>query len=107
MRDNRPLIFAYRIREERKLRGWSVSQLAAKAHISKAYLYRIEQRLCPRVSVATALAIAEELDMPLDALLSHEPRAWDDCVVARLRSEADAQRQIARDAIAILQRALH
>jgi transcriptional regulator with XRE-family HTH domain len=61
---------AQRLREERRLRGWTLDELADRAGVSKSLLSKIERdQVSP--SLRTLKALADGLDVPL-AWLLHE-----------------------------------
>jgi XRE family transcriptional regulator, master regulator for biofilm formation len=54
---------ADRVREMRKAKELSLSQLAARAGLTKAYLVRIESAKPPNVSLRVVEQLAEALDV--------------------------------------------
>lgn len=64
------MALAQRLREERRLRGWTLDDLAERAGVSKSLLSKIERdRVSP--SLRTLKSLADGLDLPL-AWLLHE-----------------------------------
>lgn len=74
--------FANRVRDRRRLLGWSQDQLATKAGVSRAAVSAIEiQRIVPSVAAALSLADAlsctvEDLFGSADKVLPKEEWAW-------------------------------
>ena len=61
-----------RIAEIRKARGYSLSELAEKANISKSYLSNIERQLNKNPSIQVLIKIAQVLQVDLDELFEGE-----------------------------------
>lgn len=61
-----------RIAEIRKGRGYSLSELAEKANISKSYLSNIERQLNKNPSIQVLIKIAQVLQVDIDELLKEE-----------------------------------
>src|SRR3954454_22287170 len=66
------MTLAKRIRDCRYAKGWGPDELASRAAISRKALYQIECGKTETPRAATLRRIAEELDVPLDALLIAE-----------------------------------
>lgn len=65
------MALAQRLREERRLRGWTLSDLADRASVSKSLLSKIERdQVSP--SLRTLKALAEGLELPLAWLLQED-----------------------------------
>ena len=61
-----------KIAEIRRGRGYSLSELAEKANISKSYLSNIERNLNQNPSIQVLIKIAQVLQVDLDELLEGE-----------------------------------
>jgi transcriptional regulator with XRE-family HTH domain len=64
---------AHRLKEERKRRGWSLDELAARSQVSRAMISKIERQASTPTAVLLA-RLADALGLTLSALM-FEPRA--------------------------------
>lgn len=62
--------FGHTIRELRRREGWSQEQLAHRAELNRSYVGEVERGLA-MPSLDTAHKLAQALNVPLGALLSH------------------------------------
>lgn len=89
MRDELSALLAARIRAERDRRGWSLADLAARCHVSKAMLSKIErEEVSPTASVLSRIAsglgltlagfLAQEDVVPKRLVRKREQPTWQD-----------------------------
>ncbi len=67
-----------RIRERRKLKKFTLDQLASKAGCTKGYIWELENKNPPRPSAEKLAAIASALDTTVDVLIGTQINTEDE-----------------------------
>lgn len=87
-----PSIFGRRLRQRRRLRGWTQEQLATESGVPAAVISHFETGTRQRASAANLVKLAKALSVSVDYLLgrSDEADLRDDRVHATFRRLSDA-----------------
>lgn len=64
------LIDGQRLRTLRQARGWNQAALAHRAAVDPSIISRLERGLQENITVAVLVALAQALDVPVEALLT-------------------------------------
>ena len=67
-------LISRRVREERSKRGWTLVQLAERAHVSRAMISKIERAQSSPTAVLLA-RLADAMSLSLTALMSERPQS--------------------------------
>ncbi|SDM69473.1 helix-turn-helix domain-containing protein [Sediminibacillus halophilus] len=76
-----------RVRNQRKKKGYSITELARAAHVSKSYLSYIERDIQQNPSLQILSKIASALDTSIDYLLGQQPEDNKKTKTAKLDKE--------------------
>lgn len=86
-KDGKKAMIGNRVRNQRKKKGYSITELARAAHVSKSYLSYIERDIQQNPSLQILSKIASALDTSIDYLLGQQPEDNKKTKTAKLDKE--------------------